>query len=95
MSLARALSKQICRVLSGVLLFAQCAVASYACPGLSGMQAMGLDVAMSTVVTESSAPATVSLASESTAMPPGCDQIDQNAANLQARWSAASRLCAI
>lgn len=38
MSLTRALNKLICRVLIGVLLFAQFAVASYACP--SGM-AMG------------------------------------------------------
>lgn len=38
MSLTRALNKLICRVLIGVVLFAQFAVASYACP--SGM-AMG------------------------------------------------------
>lgn len=61
MTFTRALSKQICRVLVGVLLFAQFAVASYACPGLSRMQAM---------------------TSESAAMPPGCDQVDQDAANL-------------
>jgi hypothetical protein len=34
MSLPRALSKLICRVLIGVFLFAQLAVAGYACPGL-------------------------------------------------------------
>jgi hypothetical protein len=64
MTFSRALSKQICRVLVGVLLFAQFAVASYACPGLSAMQPIS------------------SVRSESTAMPPGCDQIDQDAANL-------------
>jgi len=34
MSLPRALSRSICRVLIGVFLFAQLAVAGYACPGL-------------------------------------------------------------
>jgi hypothetical protein len=49
MSFTRALSRQISRVLIGVLLFAQFAVASYACPGLSTMPAMAASdaVAMS------------------------------------------------
>lgn len=34
MSLPRAMSKLICRVLIGVFVFAQLAVAAYACPGL-------------------------------------------------------------
>ena len=40
MSFTRALSRQIGRVLIGVLLFAQFAAASYACPRLSTMPAM-------------------------------------------------------
>lgn len=40
MALTRALSKQVCRALIGVLLFAQLAVASYACPEVSTMPAM-------------------------------------------------------
>ena len=40
MNFTRALTRQIGRVLIGVLLFAQFAVASYACPGLSTMPAM-------------------------------------------------------
>ena len=40
MSLSRALSKSIGRLLIGVVLFAQLAVASYACPGLKGIGVM-------------------------------------------------------
>ena len=40
MSFTRALSRQIGRMLIGVLLLAQFAVAGYACPGLSTMPAM-------------------------------------------------------
>jgi hypothetical protein len=46
MSFTRALTRQISRVLIGVLLFAQLAVASYACPGLSTMPAMASSNAM-------------------------------------------------
>ncbi len=68
MPLSRALSKAIGRWLIGVLLFAQFMVASYACPGVSGMTTSpkGGDVMV--------------MAS----MGPGCDQMemDQDAANL-------------
>ena len=67
MSLSRAFSKSLGRWLIGVLLFAQLAVASYACPGLSGMASMASSAAPDAAVA---------------AMPPGCDQIDPNAANL-------------
>lgn len=40
MRLSRSLTSQICRVLIGVLLFAQFAVAAYACPGLSASGGM-------------------------------------------------------
>jgi hypothetical protein len=71
MSLSRAFSEAIGRWLVGVLLFAQLAVASYACPSLSGMASMP-----SADAPQSSA------AANAAEMPPGCDQIDPNAANL-------------
>jgi len=79
MTLTRALSKQICRVLIGVFLFAQFAVAGYACPSLSGTKAMADDGAMSSMAR---ATETGDAMEESAAMGPGCDQIDQDAANL-------------
>ena len=66
MSLPRALNKLICRMLIGVFLLAQLAVAAYACPGLGQM----------------TAPTAMAQAEDPSAMPGGCDQIDQDAANL-------------
>ena len=77
MSLSRALRKSVSRLLIGVVLFAQLAVASYACPGLKVMGSVGKGgaaTAMHVVVADTTA--------EPAAMPPGCDQIDTNAANL-------------
>ncbi|MDG0854453.1 hypothetical protein [Roseateles puraquae] len=45
MRLTRALNKLICRVLIGVVLFAQFAVASYACPSGMAMGAGAMDAA--------------------------------------------------
>lgn len=45
MTLTRALNKLICRVLIGVVLFAQYAVASYACPSGMAVGAGAVDVA--------------------------------------------------
>ena len=67
MSLSRAFAKSIARLLIGVLLFAQLAVASYACPGLTPVRTSANGAAATAV------PA---------AMPPGCDQMDPDAANL-------------
>ncbi|MXN30148.1 MULTISPECIES: hypothetical protein [Delftia] len=69
MILTRALNRLICRVLIGMFLFAQLAVASYACPSLS----MG---------SASDDPKVVAMANDARAMPSGCDQMDQAAANL-------------
>ena len=66
MTRPRALSKAIGRLLIGVLLFAQFMVASYACPGLSGM-------------TTSPKSGDVMVMAD---MGPGCDQMDQDTANL-------------
>ena len=77
MSLSRALRQSVSRLLIGVVLFAQLAVASYACPGLKVMGSVGnggAATAMLRVVTDTAA--------EPAAMPPGCDQMDPNAANL-------------
>lgn len=65
----RALNQLICRVLIGMFMFAQLAVASYACPSLSmGEPHDGTEV--------------MAMANDAQAMPSGCDQIDQAAANL-------------
>ena len=80
MSLSRALSKSICRGLIGVLLFAQFAVAGYACPSVSGMASMS-DGNSGSVVAAAAAPAKASAAT-SAEMPSGWDQIDRGAANL-------------
>jgi hypothetical protein len=66
MVLTRSLNQLICRVLIGVFLFAQMAVAAYACPGL--------DPAARAPAAAPSAPPG--------AMPDGCDEVDTQAANL-------------
>lgn len=81
MIIARKLSKLICQVLIGVMLFAQMAVAGYACPGLLGTKSMSMDRSGAA----KAALATVGL-QEQTATPgatiPGCHQIDPSATNL-------------
>ena len=77
MSLSRALRQSVSRLLIGVVLFAQLAVASYACPGLKVMNSVGnggAATAMHGVVADTAA--------EPAAMPAGCDQLDPDAANL-------------
>ena len=77
MTITRKLSKLISQVLIGVMLLTQLAVASYACPSMSGSHA----------AVHADAPIAMSAASEepeskSAASDRGCDQIDQDAANL-------------
>ena len=79
MQRVRAYSKSISRMLIGMLLFAQFAVASYACPGLKGM-ASSANQSMATAMV--AAAADESPAAQPEIMPPGCDQMDPNAANL-------------
>ena len=58
MSLSRALRRSVSRLLIGVVLFAQIAVASYACPGLKVMGSVGnggAATAMHGVVTDTAA----------------------------------------
>ena len=69
MKLPRALNKLICRMLVGVFLFGQLAVAGYACPGLG----------------QAPFPVMQAQASAPESMPTGCDQMDPKAANLCAQ----------
>jgi hypothetical protein len=80
MTLSRALSKQTCRMLIGVLLFAQLAVASHACPSLARQTVMldgGVPTAMAVAIQ-----AADDANEKSAAMAPGCDQMDPNAGSL-------------
>ena len=63
----------------GVVLFAQFASASYACPGLMGMGSMARDATATVVIglTGNDAPA-----AEPAGIQPGCGQMDPDAANL-------------
>jgi hypothetical protein len=69
-TMPRALNKLICRVLIGVFLFAQLAVAGHACP----LQGQGQGQPTSQAVEAQ--------AEKPDGMPSGCDQMDRNAANL-------------
>ena len=68
MELSRAIRKSTSVMLMAVLLFAQLAVASYACPRLGGMDPVSMSALM---------PKLMALG-----MAPGCDQLDPEAANL-------------
>ena len=82
MILPRALSKAISQLLIGVLLCAQFAVASHACPSLMGTAAMANGIpAIAVAMTATTSPDSSQRAMPA-AMSPGCDQIDPNAANL-------------
>jgi hypothetical protein len=80
MNLSRSISKTISRLLIGVLLCAQFALASYACPELKGSGSMVTDGAGRVI--SSAAPAAAQAQAQRAAMPPGCDQIDPDAANV-------------
>ena len=80
MNLSRSISKTISRLLIGVLLFTQFAVASHACPGLRGLGSMVTDGAGGVIL--SLAPDAAQAQARPAAMPPGCDQMDPDAANL-------------
>ncbi len=76
MPLTRTLNQLICRVLIGLVLFAQFAVASYACPRGMGM-GMDLGMTMETGVAPPAAEATDSSPAVS-----GSGDLDQDAPNL-------------
>ena len=90
MTMTRAFRQFFCRLMLGVLVFGQMAIAAYACPALSGapksLPTMAMNASVATVPDdEASASMGVSsgtpATSDMTAMM-GCDQIDDNAANL-------------
>lgn len=74
MLVTRAIRKTVSRLLIGVLLFAQLAIASYACPGLSAISSTGAP--------DATASARVQAAVEPSPSMAGCEQIDASAANL-------------
>ena len=82
MLMTRSLKRFVCRLLIGGLVFAQMAIAAYACPALSGapqslsMAAMGTSVAAITMSPDASA-----MPTEDAAMT-GCEQIDDSVPNL-------------
>ena len=76
---SRALLKAISRLLVGVVLFAQFALASYACPGLMGMRSMARDATEPVVI---GLAGNGDSAAGPAAIQPGCDQMDPDAANL-------------
>ena len=80
MSLSRALNKSICRVLIGVLLFAQFAVASYACPRSSDT-ALPADRESATLTAVAMDPEEA-VPVQATGMSADCDRMDRDAANL-------------
>ena len=62
-----------------MVLFAQLAVASYACPGLKGMGSLPNESTATAMVVAAADDAPMA---QPEGMPPGCDQMDPNAANL-------------
>lgn len=80
MSWFRAPRKSICRVLIGILLFAQFAVASYACPRLSDTASIanGYPATLTAVAVDSQGAVSVSTAG----ILSDCDRMDQDAGNL-------------
>ncbi len=87
MELSRTIRKSISRMLMGVLLFAQLAVASYVCPSLSGLDSMAISMPNGGVVPVMSLAAAVApSALRSTGMPLDCNQMDPEAANLCAEY---------
>ncbi|MEO6362506.1 MAG: hypothetical protein ABIO71_04695 [Caldimonas sp.] len=77
MSLSHALRKSIGRWLIGVLLFAQFAVAAYACPNVAKAASVAAGITAAVVI--DGVPAPLPVAAHGS---PVCDQIDHDAANL-------------
>ncbi|KGH21593.1 hypothetical protein [Comamonas thiooxydans] len=90
MTMTRAFRQFVCRLMLGVLVFGQMAIAAYACPALSGAPQSLPTMAMNAPVAamlgdDAGASMAVSLDTSATAdmaAMAGCDQIDDSAANL-------------
>jgi hypothetical protein len=76
MRLSRSLTSRICRVLIGVMLFAQFAISAYACPGFTP-RSVSASAAMTMPMAMRQDGATVSDKAAG-----GCDQMDSSAPNL-------------
>lgn len=89
MMMTRALRRLVCRLMIGLLVFSQMAIAAYACPSLSSarqaLPAMAMDDSVAGMPGEE-AHGAMSMSPEASATPTairlGCDQIDDNAPNL-------------
>ncbi|GHU51917.1 hypothetical protein FACS1894200_12410 [Spirochaetia bacterium] len=90
MTMTRMFRRFVCRLMLGVLVFGQLAIAAYACPALSGMPqslpTMALNASAAAMPgDEAGAAMAVSpdmVATSDMAAMASCDQIDDNAANL-------------
>ncbi len=87
MTIPRAFRRFVCRLMLGVLVFGQMAIAAYACPVLTGApqslptMTMGASVATMPEDEAMGVSSDTSVTSDMAAMT-GCDQIDDSAANL-------------
>lgn len=87
MTMTRMFRRFVCRLMLGVLVFGQMAIAAYACPALSGMPqsvpTMALN-ASAAAMPGDAADASMAVSPDMAAMSDmaSCDQIDDNAANL-------------
>lgn len=84
MTMARAFRRFVCRLMLGVLVFGQMAIAAYACPALSGapqsLPAMAMGASAATMPGDE-AGASMAVSPDMSAMT-SCDQIDDSATNL-------------
>ena len=90
MTMTRAFRRFVCRLMLGVLVFGQMAIAAYACPALSGapqsLPTTAMNASVATMPDDEAGasmavPPDTSATSDMAAMT-GCDQIDDSAANL-------------
>ena len=82
---SRAIRKTIARLLIGVLLFAQWAVASYACPRLMGMTPKADGIAAAAMIAASTLPVSTAAATPA-GMPADCQEMDPQSPNLCAEY---------
>lgn len=90
MTMTRAFRQFVCRLMLGVLVFGQMAIAAYACPALSGapqsLPTMAMNASVAAMPSDD-AGASMAMSADVAATPDmaamaNCDQIDDSAANL-------------
>lgn len=91
MTMTRAFRRFVCRLMLGVLVFGQMAIAAYACPALSGapqsLPTMAMNASVATMSGDEAAVASMAVSPDTSATSDmaamtSCDQIDDSAANL-------------